>query len=375
MAANIFAQLQTVYRKTLKQNLLVRESVFACKTALRYLLGRYCPYRRPSWSAERGTKPPKLAVICDEFTWQCLRSCRDVVYLTPSNWRRVLENERPDALFCEAAWSGQGGCWENEILRSREFRQDNRRVLKAILRYCHGAKIPTVFWNKEDTPAFDADPMHFIETAMLFDHIFTTAEECIPKYQALGHGSVHLMMFGFLPEHFYPAAGEPEENSAVFLGSWYANHPQRCQDMHDAFQMVLSHGLELKIFDRFSGTNDPQRQYPPEYRKYLHPAVPYAQTGDIMRRAKYVININTVTDSRTMFARRVFEAMACGKIVISNESAGLRQLFADRVWFIGEPFDVSRAKAFTVKNLEIVNAHYTFDQQLTAALQSAGLSE
>lgn len=372
MDAAIFEKLQKFYRKTLKRSRLVRELVFAAKIRRRYRHGEYCTPADPTW--HKTGSGLKLAVICDELTWLNLKNCADVVYLTPKNWLQTMEAEHPDLFFCEAAWNGLNGCWQNEILRSREFRQENRRVLLDILQYCRQAEIPSVFWNKEDTPSFDADPHHFVETALLFDHIFTTTEECIAKYRALGHNSVHLMMFGFLPEYFYPTQAPFDENTAVFLGSWYANHPQRCSDMRKAFTSVLDSGLTLKIYDRYSAADDPALQYPPEFQPYVQPAVPYAQTGDIMRSAGYVININTVTDSRTMFARRVFEAMACGKIVISNDSLGMRHLFGSNVWFVGEPFNTARAREIAAENLKTVNTKYTFRKQLTAALQSAGLA-
>ena len=38
-----------------------------------------------------------------------------------------------------------------------------------------------MFWNKEDPPNFE----HFVQTAKLFDFIFTTDESCVPRYQAV----------------------------------------------------------------------------------------------------------------------------------------------------------------------------------------------
>lgn len=368
--------LKTFYRVYLKRVPLIRELVFSAKTFWRYQCGYYPKYQDPTWRREAsGIKEGalKLAVICDDLTWANISGGFQAVYLTAHNWRAVLEEERPDVLFCEATWEGLDGSWKNEIFRNREFAKDNRSVLKDILKYCRNACIPTIFWNKEDTPKFEDNPYSFIETALLFDHVFTTAAECVPKYRAAGHKSVHLMMFGFSPELFCVLQARPRKGIAVFLGSWYAANQERCRDMCQMFDMVLSQGLELRIYDRVSQNGLPDRKYPERYSDYIFPAVPYRKTGEIMNQADYVININSVKDSETMFARRVFEAMACGRIVISNESCGLRKLFPERIWFAGQDFDWAKEEEIAADNLETVHKHYTFRKQMVSALYAAGI--
>lgn len=337
--------------------------------------GDYQKYAHPQWAAASVSTQSrlKLAAICDRFTWANLEYDFDAVYLSPDHWRDQLEATHPDIFFCEAAWEGLDGRWINEIYRNSECPQDNRTVLNDILKYCQKAGIPTVFWNKEDTPKFEDKPFSFIETALLFDHIFTTAIESIPKYRSLGHRSVHLMMFGYSPHLFSVCAPRPKTGIAVFLGSWYGSNRERCKEMCRMFDMVLEQGLELRIYDRLFNRNEPDRQFPPKYAPYILPAVSYEQTGAVMNEADYVININSVMDSQTMFARRVFEAMACGRIVISNHSVGLQNRFADRIWFIDQPFDHKREEEIISENLKTVETHYTFRAQMIAALNAAHL--
>lgn len=341
-----------------------------------FVRGTYCGYREPTW---RRDGPPKaledlrIAVICDGFTWENMRRETNAVYLTPSNWRSRLESERPDVLFCEAAWEGLQGCWQNMIFRDCTLRQDNRFVLRQVLRYCRGANIPTVFWNKEDTPAFDDYPRSFIDTALLFDHILTTTVETIPKYRALGHPSVHLMMFGFSPELFSPLPEPTRRGTAVFFGSWYESYSERCRAMRRIFDMVLEKGLKLVIYDRMSGTPNEDRAYPEKYRPYVTGGVPYDKVREVMREAEYVININTVEDSDTMFARRVIEVMACGRLIISNESKGLRRRFPGRIWFVGETFSEENPGEIVEENIKCVFLNYTFRTLLGKALHEAGI--
>ena len=44
-----------------------------------------------------------------------------------------------------------------------------------------------------------------------------------------------------------------------------------------------------------------------------------------------LLNVNTVTESPTMFARRVFESLACGTPVISSESVGMSRMLGRHV--------------------------------------------
>lgn len=368
--------LKKFYWEKLRRFQFIREIVLFVKKQIKYARGCYQTYAAPKWrlSPEKLKQATKLAVICDDLTFKNLNTVIDTVYLNVRDWRTQLEQERPELLFCESTWVGVDGCWSNEIYRSPEFIQDNRCVLKDILKYCRKAGIPTIFWNKEDTPEFANAGYGFISTALLFDHIFTTCTECIPKYQAQGHKSVHLMMFGYSPELFYPYTVRPRKNIAVFLGSWYEENHERCEDMCQIFDWVLAQGMQLRIYDRVSGQQLPDRQYPERYRPYILPSVPYEQTAEIMSAADYVININSVKDSQTMFARRVFEAMACGRIVISNDSIGLRKLFPNRIWFIGQPFDHAEEDRIIEQNMDAVHANYTLRAQLSAALNSAGIA-
>ena len=333
---------------------------------------RYLP---PMWRrrTEKYTERAlKCAVICDELTYANLKSSVDVVFLSPNNWRTKLKRERPDLFFCEAAWEGLGGEWSDKIYRNRQYEEDNRSALMAILKYCQRAGVPTVFWNKEDTPEFAEATYNFIDTALLFDHIFTTCAECIPQYEARGHNSVHLMMFGYSPELFSETEQRPGNGVAVFLGSWYEANRERCEDMRQLFDAVLEQGLELRIYDRVSEKNWSDRQYPERYRPYILPAVPYEQTGEMMNGADYVLNINSVKDSETMFARRVFEAVACGRIVISNDSVGMEKIFPGGIWFVDQPFDRENEAEIIRRNKETVQK-YTFYAQLEQAMCKIGI--
>lgn len=331
-------------------------------------LKSYCYIRiLPLFTRSEDNLPQKdgeqpIAVICDPMTLHNISQAHTSISLTPRYWKKAFENTRPKFLFCEAAWSG---AWRGQIYRDRRVFYENRKYLTAILDKCRAENIATVFWAKEDPAYFEHNIYDFTDTALMFDYILTTAEECITAYRALGHKQVYLWPFGFSEDTFYPPeANQPREPAAVFAGSWYKEHSERCKDLEEIFDTVLAAGIKLRIYDRYRKTGRSAKPFPLKYQPYVQDAVAYSDLGEIYRRAEYAINVNTVCGSETMFARRVYEAMACGSLIISNESKGMRRQFGDSVWFIGNEFDFSSKEIIRNKNIEAVFKDHTRKQRM-----------
>ena len=336
-----------------------------------------CPvdHEKQLYAKSLTLKDLRIAILCDEMTYRNLLPECSLRFVTPHNWPEVFEQFSPELFFCEAAWSGierYPNVWRGKIYRSDSIRFENRQVLLNILDYCRRHKIPSVFWNKEDPVYFGNRDYDFIDTALRFDTVLTTAAECIPQYRAAGAQQIGILPFAFSPQIYHPMDSGEKENTAVFAGSWYADQPERCKDMERIFDEVLHHGIELCIYDRHDKSNNPIHLFPEKYRSYLHPAVDYRELGEIYRHARYAININTVTGSQTMFARRVFEIMACNTLVISNESPGMRNLFPDSVWYEGNRLPEEAEEICRFRNLEKVFLHHTFRGELCRVLHEVG---
>src|SRR5690606_30834881 len=81
--------------------------------------------------------------------------------------------------------------------------------------------------------------------------------------------------------------------------------------------------FELEIFDRYLAWDDHERyRMAPEWLPHVHGSLSYDQALNAYRRYAVVLNVNTITDSPTMFSRRALEASACGAVVVTNPSAG-----------------------------------------------------
>lgn len=265
--------------------------------------------------------PLHAAVIMDEFTIECFKGECHLITITPSDWRDKLSAQRPDFLFVESAWRGNGGAWQSQITRA-QFLSDSPLV--ALVEWCRQQGIPTVFWNKEDPPNFE----HFIFAAGLFDHVFTTDENCIERYrERLGHDRIYALPFAAQPMIHNPIGLHREKYANFcFAGTYYAKrHEDRRGDIDILLKPALSRGLH--IFDRMHNYgNSPNYRFPDEYTAAIRGSLNYPEMCDAYKRYRAFLNVNSVKDSPTMFSRRVLELLACGTPVISGYSLGIEKL-------------------------------------------------
>lgn len=276
-----------------------------------------------------------VAMIADDFTYYSFQTEFQTLRLTPSNWRTVFEKHKPAVFFCESAW--QGGSpeehpWQGRIYASIRWPRENRKELLEILDYCHKNKIPTVFWNKEDPTHFSDRINDFVRTAGLFDYVFTTAEECVEDYKKYaGCNYVDVLPFAVQPKLFNPLGRDNATNAVNFAGTWYGMYPERCSAQAEIMDQALDAGLDLVIFDRMKSSPNPIYRYPARFEAYTHEPIKYEETAKAYRESKFGITLNTVADSKTMFARRAFELAGSGTVVLSNEAEGVRAFFGDSV--------------------------------------------
>ena len=104
--------------------------------------------------------------------------------------------------------------------------------------------------------------------------------------------------------------------------------------MEKIFDKILNNNLKLKIYDRFSNSSMERMKYPEKYLPYVNDGVEYHEIPDVYKESEFGLNFNTITDSNTMFARRVFELMASNTVVLSNYSKGVYRLFGGNVLYL-----------------------------------------
>lgn len=324
--------------------------------------------RLPDLPGEAGLL--RLAVVMDEFTYSSYAPCCDVLQLSPSTWREQLEAFVPDMLFIESAWQGKEGAWQRKIANGSD-------ELDGILAWCRQRRIPTVFWNKEDPVHFET----FVGVAQRFDYVFTTDIDCIGRYKAgLGHDRVFLLPFACQPRSHNPIEKYDRKDAFCFAGAYYPRYPERQKDF-DVFIDALTLRAPVEIFDRNHGKDNPDFMFPERYRDLIQGNLPFDQIDLAYKGYRYAINLNSVKQSQTMFARRAFDLLGCNTLTVSNYSRGLRLMFGDLVIatdsgkellrrlesLLGEA-NTSRYRRFRLAGLRKVLAEHTYQDRLSYVL-------
>ncbi|MEH7180574.1 CgeB family protein [Neobacillus vireti] len=313
----------------------------------------------------------KMAAIFDEFTTQCFANECQLITFTPDNWKEVLTAAQPDLLIVESAWRGNNGAWVKKV---QYLGEDSIKDLKELLSWCKENTIPTVFWNKED-------PVHynqFIETAKNFDFVLTTDKNMVPVYkEACGHDRVDFLQFAAQPAIHNPITIGERENAVSFAGSYYAKHVERSEDMLRIFNTALPYGLAIydRNYEKVKQGLLPNNRFPEHLEPFVRGSLKYYEIDKAYKGFKVMININTVKNSPTMFARRVYEALACGTPTVSNYSEGIDHLFGDLVCVSESDQDLKAAferlfknekeyRRITVEGIRRVLKEHTYSERL-----------
>lgn len=272
----------------------------------------------------------KIALISDKLTHDSL-VCEPNVKIkniTSLNYMVVLKFFKPDVVFVESAWQGHGEKWKFKIAAYPDHPKRNNKKLQKVVAYAKELGIPTVFWNKEDGVHFE----RFIESAKLFDHIFTVDENCISRYRELvdRNTTVNTLMFAVQAKIHNFTEFDFKYNRANFVGS-YSHHihdkRRKWQDMF--FNSATQSGLGLSVYDRNSDRKSQNYRYPDLDNMQVLQAVSYAQTAQIYKDYTVSINVNTIEDSPTMFSRRLVEILACGGVAVTNPSMAVERYFKE----------------------------------------------
>lgn len=324
----------------------------------------------------------KIALISDNLTSESLSiSTKEVTKLSffPNFFLNKI-----DILLVESAWQGYRNRWKYKIASYPDYPKRNNEKLIRLIEKAKEKGIPTVFWNKEDGVHFD----RFIDSAKHFDHVFTVDENCIPKYKAVmgENASIHTLMFAVQPKFHSFTGFNFKYHKANFVGSYSHHiHDVRRQWQNSLFSTALNSGLGLDVFDRNSNRKSQNYHYPNLEGISIYSALEYPDTAKIYKDYLVSLNVNTVTDSPTMFSRRLIEILACGGIAVTNLSLAVNHLFKEychivhneeemtelfsRLKFGPSAQDLERAKA----GAEYVAQHHTWTHRLKQIADVIGL--
>ncbi len=262
----------------------------------------------------------KVMMIADEFTAMAFAPEWEQHLPTPENWRQVMDDAQPDLFFIESAWEGNSGTWKYHLVGSSAPRPAVTEAIDEAQR----RGIPVILWNKEDPPHFD----DFLPLARLVDVVFTTDGDLIPTYRReLGHDRVHVLPFAAQPAMHNPAQlkGRARDREVAFGGMYFQHkYPERREQLN--YLLPAASKFEFDIFSRQFG-GDPRYQFPKPFDEFVRGSLSYQEMVSAYHAYKVVLNVNSVVGSSTMFARRIFEATACGASVVTPPSAAIDAFF------------------------------------------------
>ena len=284
----------------------------------------------------------RVAAIVDEFTEYGLSKECVLLNLSYMNWKRQIEEFRPELLFVESAWRGFHNQWIGQLTLDCS-------EIKEIIQWCRNHGVVTVFWNKEDPVHF----FHFFSCASLFDWVFTTDLESIPMYmRLLGHNQVGLFPFAISNKVYHPIETTKRKNEVCFAGTYYRARTKRCQSFARIYECI-SRSMKLSIYNRNSHPENIDYQFPQEYQSMILGTLPVERMDEAYKGYRFGLTMNTVVTSSTMLARRVFELMASNTVVISNECKAISTIFGELVLQEQDPNLVEK-----LRQLSMDDFHY-----------------
>jgi hypothetical protein len=193
-----------------------------------------------------------------------------------------------------------------------------------------------------------------------------------------------VLPFGAQPRIHNPiAVPGGRAHDVVFAGTYFPRkHPGRRRQMETILAPAREFGLH--IYSRIVQSDDERFHWPPEYRPHLVGSLPYERMLAANKAYKLFLNVNSVTESPTMCARRVFELSACSTPILSGYSRAIGEVFGDLVPIALNP-EETRAKIVELLGdsearerrahaaMREVFSKHTYGRRVDEVLRAAGL--
>ncbi|MGP9613492.1 glycosyltransferase family protein [Brachybacterium sp. AOP42-B2-9] len=320
----------------------------------------------------------QIGLIADEFTRRTISTAMPTVELSRTGWPEQLEGL--SAVLVESAWEGRDHEWFHGIAYHGE---EEAADLWNMLAACRERGIPVLFWNKED-------PVHFRSFALAAsrtDHVFTTDADRLPAYLSQANRNLTASSLPFFAEpriHNPLPTSRPFTRTAAFAGTYYGSrYPQRSEELRMILETAAEHGLT--IYDRQKDRPDSPYQMPQDLQPFSVGSVPYEQVLEVYKSHPVNLNVNSVSDSPSMFSRRVVEIAASGSVVASGAGRGVREALGPEfpVLESAEEWRAHLTSWFSDENARLRSAWgqmrtvlrtHRADQSLVLMLRTAGIA-
>lgn len=320
----------------------------------------------------------KIGVITDEFMYNYYKDAVRLIPVGHDNYREIIDNAEIDILMYISCWRGMSNDdWYGDLLHGD---------VPDAVRYANDRNVTTIFQSIEDPTNYE----RYLPIAAVCDYIFTTDSDCLERYKNdTGNDKVFLLEYGVNP-HFHNPIGiykqndksEDYDNSTVFFaGSWMDRYKNRCRDIRLIFDGVMDSGENLMVADRNVDVTLPGYRFPRAYQPFTVPAIEHHLLQKVHKLFKFNVNVNTVQDSPTMCAMRVYELQALGCLMLSNYALSLSEQFPgvfminnkEEVREILQKYSETELYRMKVENLRNVMTDKTVYDRLNYIFQKCGI--
>lgn len=280
--------------------------------------------------------PLTVGIITDDFMYNYYNDAINLVYITPNLYKEQLGSSRIDFILYVSCWRGLN---EPDARGEYEYAPDPSHalvVVPQIMEYAKHLGIKTVFQSIEDPPSYEL----YLPIARCCDYIFTSCVEKISDYvNDTCNEKVFYLGYGVNPILHNPVGlckkyewdFDFYRTSVFFAGSWYSRFSERCQDSKMLFDGVTNVlGKQLVIADRaLDYQSRGTRTFPFYYNEYIIAPINHKILQKVHKIFNYSINLNSVKDSQTMGAMRVYEVQALGCLLLSNYALSIANAFPE----------------------------------------------
>lgn len=274
-----------------------------------------------------------VAFIGDTFTAETFIPELNAIQIRPDNWRETYDKQPIDALFIESAWRGNDDAWDGIV---GYYNDKSHAPLVELIEHSRGLGIPVMFWNKEDPVHFN----RFKRTAAMCDYVFTTDARTIVDYNQLPDNVIKTVAsapFSAQPLLHNPLPSTRAKDEDIAYGGTYYGDKYATRKQGLDFLFYESAPFGLAIYERIH--NDPNSPYrlPERFKRYSRASLSYPEMCQAYKAHPIHLNGNSVTDSPSMFSRRVVEISASGASVLSSAGRGVDETLAGTVPTVDTP--------------------------------------
>lgn len=287
-------------------------------------------------------KKPKYSIsgMFDEFTKTSFENYFDIIDFDIENNYDELKIKFLNIkfFFIETCWNFKNiSLAYYKAIRSDIFIR-TLNLLDNIKKISIELNFKIIIWNKEDPVNYN----FFSYLVNYSDYYFTSDINIIDKYKLDFNKNVNCMGF-FLDPYIHNPIGNNDTFESCFAGRVYPEFKNRFEDSNLLLNACLDNNLDLIIFDR-----EPKKKkkssfsHYNEFKNYIYGRLNYTKLLLVYKYFKIIINLNTVQNSNTMFARRIYEIIGIKKNIISNYSDGVKNNFENIFIYQNNPDELNK---------------------------------